>query len=233
MRSVVPVLFVVAIIPLVYSGAPGLGRAQNNSEDDECLTIYEAIFPYPSSCYLPATYNYTGRGAYYIQASGISTGYRHFLAPEWDPENSTYYVRLADAYSTDTPPAKYVFTHTAQEFRPFVSMLNTDIIIVNVDTRRALKWRDQGGEHLLVEADIYDDTTSLVLFQFKLDLYAFPPCPLSLKLHCPGYDIVSGSDSSTGVAAHVENDTVYFKLATENHVPFILIEPVTGITSLM
>ena len=207
MRSLVLLLVAIAIT-LVSNGVVDAER------NDICPTADEAVFPYWSLCFAPATYSYSG-GVYTIGSVGSNAGYGQFLAPEWDSENSTYYVRLVDA---DSSPANYVFTHSSKEIRSYVATNATDIIIVNADTQRYLAWRDEGGEKFLVESDTSDD-----VFKFTPDDSVSLGCPRILYARCQAYDIASGSDPSSGLTAYEEADgAIYFKLATDDLVPFVL-----------
>ena len=162
-----------------------------------------------------ATYSYAG-DVYQIQSVGSSVGSGQYLAPEWDSENSTYYVRLVDA---DSSAAKYEFTHNSREIRSYVAV---NAIIKNADTQRFLAWRDEGGEKFLVEADTSDDDTSQGFFKFTPDQFVRLPCPLIFQARCQAYDIVSGSDPSSGLTAYEEDGAIYFKLAADDLVPFVL-----------
>ena len=210
MRSLVLLLVAIAIT-LVSNGAATGARRPN----DICPTADEAVFPYISICSSPATYSYSG-GVYAIGSVGSSISYGQFLAPEWDSENSTYYVRLVDS---DSSPAKYVFTHRTKEIRPYVAVDATDIIIMNAGTKRYLAWRDEGGEKFLVESD---DDTSQALFKFTRDNSVYLPCPFVIGVQCKAYNIVSGSDPLSGLAAYKEDGAIYFKLATDDLLPFFL-----------
>ena len=210
MRTLV-LLLVAMAISLVSTGA----LSQPN---DICPQANEVVFPYWSLCYDPATYDYSG-GVYAIESAGSSGGSGQYLAPEWDSENSTYYVRLVDA---DSSPANYVFTHNSREIRSYVAVNATDIIIKNADTQRFLAWRDEGGEKFLVEADTSDDDTSQGFFKFTPDDSVSLACPRILGARCQAYDIVSGSDPSSGLTAYEEDGAIYFKLAADNLVPFVL-----------
>ena len=210
MRTLV-LLLVAMAITLVSNGA--LSRP-----NDICPTADEAVFPYWSLCSDPATYDYSG-GVYPIESVGSSAGYGQYLAPEWDSENSTYYVRLVDA---DSSPANYLFTHNSREIRSYVAVNASDIIIKNADTQRFLAWRDEGGEKFLVEADTSDDDTSQGFFKFTPDQFVRLPCPLIFQARCQAYDIVSGSDPSSGLTAYEEDGAIYFKLAADDLVPFVL-----------
>ena len=210
MRTLV-LLLVAMAITLVSTSALG-------QPNDICPTADEAVFPYWSLCSDPATYEYSG-GVYPIESVGSSAGYGQYLAPEWDSENSTYYVRLVDA---DSSPANYVFTHNSREIRSYVAVNASDIIIKNADTQRFLAWRDEGGEKFLVEADTSDDDTSQGFFKFTPDDSVSLACPFILGARCQAYDIVSGSNPSSGLTAYEENGAIYFKLAADNLVPFVL-----------
>ena len=188
--------------------------------NDICPTAREAVFPYWSQCVDPATYG----GVYQIQSVGSSVGHNQYLAPEWDSENSTYYVRLVDA---DSSPANYVFTHNTKDIRSYVAVNATDIIIKNADTQRFLAWQDEGEEKFLVEVDTSDDDTSQGFFKFTPDDFVTLNCPLFLTARCQAYDIVSGSDPFFGLTAYEQDGAIYFTLAADDLVPFVLRRTVT------
>ena len=210
-------LFSFVAICLACSHSPEFGLA---ADEDICPTAQEAVFPYWSLCSDPAKYSYSG-GIYKLQSQGSGDGNGYLLAPEWDATDSTYYVRLVE---DSAAAANYVFTHTTREIRPYVAVSDTNIIIVNADTQRYLKWRDEGGERFLVEAAMNEDSTSLALFEFAPNNTVTLACPRVLNARCQAYDLVSmASDPTTGLSPYKEDGVVYFTLSAENLLPFTLI----------
>ena len=214
-----------AAICLVCSYSSEFGLAAEEEEDGICPTAQEAVFPYWSLCSDPAMYSYSG-GIYKLQSQGSGAdGIDYFLAPEWDAANSTYYVRLVEGSAA---AANYAFTHTTREIRPYVAVSDTNIIILNADTRRYLMWREEGADRFLVEAESANDddesTTSLALFKFAPDNTVTLACPRVLDARCQAYDLMSvGSDPTTGLSPYEEDGVVYFTLAAQNLLPFTLL----------
>jgi hypothetical protein len=191
---------------------------------DACLTTEEAVFPYWSLCDSPAIYAYSG-GAYKLQSQGNGSTNGYYLAPEWDETNSTYYVRLVE---DATDAARYEFTHITEEFRLYLGVNDTKIIIINADSGRSLEWRDEGnGQYFLVEANF--EPSSAAEFRFRSDDSITLPCPRIANARCGAYNIVfSSSSSSDGLGPYEENGVVYFTLASsDNLTPFTLINSTT------
>ena len=73
-----------------------------------------------------------------------------------------------------------------------------------------------------MEADTSDGDTSIGFFKFTPDDSVTLGCPRIAGARCQAYDIVSGSDPSSGLTAYEEDGAIYFKLAANNFIPFVL-----------
>ena len=78
-----------------------------------------------------------------------------------------------------------------------------------------------------MEADTFDGDTSIGFFKFTPDNSVSLPCPLLIELRCEAYDIVSGSDPFFGLTAYEQDGAIYFTLAADDLVPFVLRRTVT------
>jgi hypothetical protein len=148
----------------------------------------------------------------------------------WDEASSTYYVQLVEA--TEAAAARYEFTHSSREIRPYVSVHDNGIIIVNADTGRRLNWRqrrddddDDGSAPVLVEEDPASESSSstLAVFKFAPDDSVPLACPRIAAARCQAYNLVASPGAASGIGVCETDGAVRLALVPDNLVPFTLL----------
>jgi hypothetical protein len=212
-KIVVWVVLVATIVCICAAHESAVAHNNNinnhNNDINACPSVAEAVFPYWSICFNPATYH----TPYFIESQGAGTQLM-YLAPEWDESNSTYYVRLVNG---SEGAASYSFSYFTRELRPFIGAGDLRIVVTNTESGRYLSWREEGGQYFLIESEYSD-----AIFSFAYDGSVNLACPLILHARCAAYNLISSSDFSLGLAPYEEDSAVYFQLASSNIAPFVL-----------